>query len=213
MSLMAIMRDDPDMARRLEQGRREVEQTKNKLNENAAKYSQMYAEEIAEGTRQRQLLLTNGKAEGKSEEQVLREYGKFIPSKETPIMNFLYFFMRDDGRQPNWLGIQKEMNEKLGHTEKKIVQQTAQAVTEDELDQIFGLLVHEEEKYTNVQEPQNVDRYIYDNMTHEMFVKIKKLKALSKSPNENEAFIAYRLCLKLCERYGLDFDKVNCYTD
>jgi hypothetical protein len=47
-------------------------------------------------------------------------------------------------------------------------------------------------------------------MSHDMFVKIKKLKALSKSPNENEAFLAYRLALKLCKKYGLEFDKIPC---
>lgn len=209
MSLMAIMRDDPDMARRLEQGRKEVEQTKNKLSENASQYAQIYAEEIAEGTEKRKLLLTNGARQGKDEAAVLQEYGKFIPSDKTPIMNFLFFLMRD-GNHADWLGIHKKMNVKFGHAEKETVKQVAQAVTEDELDQIFGLMVHDDEKYANVQEPQEMDRYIYGNMTHEMFVKIKKLKALSTSDNENEAFMAYRLALKLCKKYGLELDKIPC---
>ncbi len=212
MSLMAIMRDDPDMARRLEQGRKEVEQTKNKLSENASQYAQIYAEEIAEGTEKRKLLLTNGARQGKDEAAVLQEYGKFIPSDKTPIMNFLFFLMRD-GNHADWLGIHKKMNVKFGHAEKETVKQVAQAVTEDELDQIFGLLVHDDEKYANVQEPKNLDSFIYGEMSHPMYQKIKKLKTLSKSENSNEAFIAYSLCLKLCKRYGLDFDKVNCYTD
>jgi len=215
---MAIMRDDPNMAKRLEQGRKEVEQTKDTLKENAAIFSEMYKEEIAEGTRKRQLLLSNGAREGKNESQVLQEFGKFLPSKETPIMNFLFFFMRD-GAHPDWLGIQKKMFTDFGHDKEtgtptaKVVEHVAQAVTEDELEQIFGLLVHEEEKYSNVQEPAELDKYIYGNMSHGMFVKIKKLKALSRSGNENEAFLAYRLALKLCKKYSLEFDKIPCVVE
>jgi len=55
-----------------------------------------------------------------------------------------------------------------------------------------------------------MDTFIYGNMTHETFKKIKKLKALSRSDNENEAFLAYRMCLQLCERHGLDIDRIPC---
>lgn len=212
MSLMAIMRDDPNMAKRLEEGTKEVRQTKKHLMANAAEFTEIYAKEIEEGTKKRQLLLEYGKQNGKGEATVLMEYGKFIPSKETPIMNFLYFLMRD-GNHPDWLGIHQKLNETYGHQEKESVKQVAQAMTEDELDQIFGLLVHEDEKYVNVQEPDEVDRFIYGNMSHDMFVKIKKLKALSKSPNENEAFLAYRLAIKLCKKYGLEFDRIPCQVE
>jgi hypothetical protein len=212
MSLMAIMRDDPDMAKRLEEGTKEVRQTKKHLMANAAEFTELYSKEIEEGTKKRQLLLEYGKQHGKGEAAVLMEYGKFIPSKETPIMNFLYFLMRD-GNHPDWLGIHQKLNETYGHSEKESVKQVAQAMSEDELDKIFGLLVHEDEKYVNVQEPDEVDRFIYGNMSHDMFVKIKKLKALSKSPNENEAFLAYRLALKLCNKYGLEFDKIPCQVE
>jgi hypothetical protein len=211
MSLMAIMRD-PDMAKRLEQGRKEVVQTKAKLSENATQYAQIYKAEVAEGTRQRQLLLTAGARDGKDESAVLREYGKFIPSDKTPIMNFLYFLMRD-GDHPDWMGTYKQMNVVLGHSHTETAKQVAQAVTEDELDQIFGVLIHEEERYANVQEPQDMDRFIYGEMSHPMYQKIKKLKTLSQSENQNEAFIAYRLCLKLCKKYSLEFDKVGTYTE
>lgn len=208
-SLLAIMRSDPEMAKRIEQGTKEVRETKGNLLKNAAQYSQIYKEEIEEGTRQRQLLLANGERQGKNEAQVLKEYGKFIPCKETPIMNFLYFLMRD-GDHPDWLGIHQNLNKEYGHEDKQVAKVVAQAVTEDELDQIFGLLVHDEEKYANVAEPAELDTFIYGNMSHAMFVKIKKLKALSKSPNENEAFMAYRLALRLCNKYGLEFDKIPC---
>lgn len=218
MSLMAILRDDPDIAKRLEQGTKEVRENKERLMANALEYSDIYSKEIEEGTKKRQLLLEYGRRQGKGESEVLAEYGKFIPSRSTPIMNFLYFLMRD-GDHPDWLGIHKELYKDYGFTQEQvyatpeqnnIVQHVSQAVTEDELDQIFGILVHEDEKYINVQEPKDSDYYIYGNCSHEMFSKIKKLKALSKSSNENEAFLAYRLALKLCNKFGLEFDKIPC---
>jgi hypothetical protein len=45
-------------------------------------------------------------------------------------------------------------------------------------------------------------------MTHETFVKIKKLKALSQSDNENEAAAAFIKCRELCKKYGLEYDKI-----
>ncbi len=212
MSLMAIMRNNPDIAARIEQGTKEVKETKKTLMSNAAEFSEIYSKEIEEGTRKRQLLLTEGGRQGKDEATVLQEYGKFIPSRETPIMNFLYFFMRD-GDHPDWLGTYKQMNEELGHSKNETVKQTSEAVSEEELDQIFRLLVHEDETYSNVQEPEDMDKLIYGSCTHAMFVRIKKLKALSTSDNENEAFIAYRLALKLCKKYGLEFDKIPCIVE
>jgi len=38
--------------------------------------------------------------------------------------------------------------------------------------------------------------------------KIKKLKVLSRSDNENEAAAAFLKCRELCKTYGLDYDRV-----
>jgi hypothetical protein len=195
MSLMAIMRENPDMAKRLEQGTKEVRETKKTLMANASEYTEIYHKEIEEGTRQRQLLLENGKSLGKTEEEVLKEHGRFLPSRQTPIMNFLYFFMRDGGH-PDWVGVHKELNKSYGHVNENV----EKAVSEADLEEIYQFLVHEDEQYANVQEPEEMDKYIYGNMTHSMFVKIKKLKA----------FLAYSLAMKLCNKYGLEFDKVPC---
>ncbi len=208
MNLMSIMRNDPDIAQRLEQGTLEVKASKKHLMSNASEFNEIYHKEIAEGTKKRQLLLETGKERGLKEEDVLKEFGKFIPSNETPIMNFIYFLMRD-GEHPNWLGIQKDLNVSYGHKNENL----SDAVSEKDLDQILGWLVHEDEKYSNVVEPQEMDAFIYGNMTHEMFVKIKKLKALSSSSNEHEALLAYRLCWKLCEKYGLAFDRIPCIVE
>lgn len=208
MSLMSIMRKCPDIAKRIEEGTKEVRANKKHLLDGAAEISEIYHKEIEEGTKKRQLLLEYGRQQGKTEEDVLKEYGKFIPSRATPIMNFLYFIMRD-GDHPNWLGIQKELNKSYGHTDEHL----DGAMSDYELDQILGWMVHEDEKYQSVREPQEMDRFIYGNMSHDIFVKIKKLKALATSSNENEALLAYRLCWKLCEKYGLEYDKIPCIVE
>jgi hypothetical protein len=71
----------------------------------------------------------------------------------------------------------------------------------------YGHLVDDYEENSDVPE---MDELVYGNCTHDMFKKVKKLKALSRSSNENEAFIAYRMCMELCEKYGLDMDKIPC---
>ena len=50
--------------------------------------------------------------------------------------------------------------------------------------------------------------YLYGNITLKEFGVLKKLKALSKSNNEHEAFSAYKKCLKLCERHNIEFDRI-----
>jgi len=45
-------------------------------------------------------------------------------------------------------------------------------------------------------------------VTQEQFQKLKKLKRLSRSPNEHEAFSAYTKCMQLCEAFEVDFDKI-----
>jgi hypothetical protein len=85
--------------------------------------------------------------------------------------------------------------------------------TPEELDRLCERLVHDDEKFENVDEPKEMDRFIYGNMSHGMFVRIKKLKALATSDNQNEAFTAFQLCNKLCKKYGLEFHKIPCVID
>ena len=61
--------------------------------------NQKYKQEIEEGTRKRQLLLTEGRNRGMSEDEVLSTFGQFLPSVQTPIMNFLFFLMREEDEQ------------------------------------------------------------------------------------------------------------------
>ena len=209
MSLMAIMRENPDLAKRLEEGTKEVRESKANLVAAANGYNERYEKEINEGTEKRKLLLEHGREQGKSEEEIFAEYNRFIPTKYTPILNFLFFMMRD-GNRPDWVSLQKKVHEQYGHVDLNL----ASAVSEDELESVYGQLIHEDEQdLLKDNGTPSMDSLIYGECTHKMFVRIKKLKAMSKSNNENEAFLAYRLCMKLCKKFGLDFDRIPCNID
>ena len=208
-SLMAILRDDPDFAGALAKKKEAVKKDKQNLVAAAKTYTQKYEKEIEEGTRLRQKLLTEGQAQGKSEDEVLSQYGRFLPSRQTPILNFLFFMFRDEAEQETQKMKLEELTEyyieKFGYEGFiKRLEEGSTYVKEtyaDELEDILG---------DDTEDPEEMDRFIYGNMTSATFQKIKKLKALSHSPNEKEAFLAYRKCLELCKKYNLEFDKIPC---
>ncbi len=183
VSLMKIL-DDPSLlfdGERLKKITKEVVKDKNSILKSAEDYNNKYKKEIEEGTLKRQLMIEDGARRGLKEEDVCA--GSFVPTKYTPILNWLHFMMREDNVNIGWEESRQKYNKQYGH------------------------LVDEYEEKSDV---PDVDNLIYGNCTHDMFKKVKKLKALSRSANENEAFVAYRMCLELCEKYGLDIDKVPC---
>lgn len=208
-SLMAILRDDPDFSEALAKKTEAVKKDKQGLVAAAKTYTQKYEKEIEEGTKLRQKLLTEGAQQGKTEDEVLSSVGRFLPSRQTPILNFLFFMFREETEEVQCKARLEELTqhyiEKFGY--EGFIQKLEEGATyvhekySEELDDILG---------DETEEPVDMDSYIYGNMTHETFKKIKKLKALSHSPNEKEAFLAYRKCLELCKKYNLEFDKIPC---
>ena len=180
-----LMAEDTEWAERLRKKISEVKEDKKNILSAAEKYEQEHKQEIIEGTKKKQLLLSNGTERGLTEEEVMKNYGKFLPTVRTPILNMLYFMLRES-HDPEMESIRQEYDQKYGH------------------------LLHEESYSEDVIEPKDLDEFIYGNMKHDTFQKIKKLKSLSRSENEHESFLAYRMCLKLCDRYSLDFDKIPC---
>lgn len=165
----------------IEEGKQEIIKSKKKILTIAEEYNQRHRTEILEGTKKRQLMLSENV--GRKEEDVLAEYGKFIPSVYTPILNFLYFFINE------------------GYD-------TEQELEREIQDKKYGNLF-EDIKYNCVEEPVEMEQFIYGNCTHKTFQTIKKLKRLSRSiSNENEASAAYIACMKMCEKHNLDFDRV-----
>ena len=182
MSLIALMKEDPIFAQRVERIKTEIEKDSTKIRNVAESYNQKYNKEIKEGTTKKHMLLEDGRRQGKTIEEVEMSSG-FIPSVYTPILNWLYFFMREDRN------LQEEY-------------------TRDEQDALYRTLLQEEKSIKSIEQAPDILTYIYGNITMEKFQTLKKLKRLSKSPNEHEAFSAYRKCLELCKQYNVEFDRV-----
>jgi len=206
---MAILREDPDFAGALTKKKEAVKKDKQNLVAAAKTYTQKYEKEIQEGTKLRQRLLTEGEKSGMTEDEVLGTYGKFLPSIQTPILNWLFFTFREDATESTSKMKLEELTkyyiEKFGYEEFiKKLEEGSTYVREVYAEDLEDILTKE----TN--EPEEMDHFIYGNLTQDTFKKIKKLKALSQSSNEKEAFLAYRKCLELCKKYNLEFDKIPC---
>jgi hypothetical protein len=234
LSLISIMRDDPDFGKRLAKKVETIKEDKRHLVETAAEYSQRYQDEIVEGTKLRAKLLTEGASKGLSEEQILSSYGRFVPTVYTPILNMLYFLLREsDTEYAGRYQKRDEINElllknrQLEHDvgEKNLTSEEFRTLIDEKIKEIYEeTFSTEQRKKMNAEiaketrEPASLKptpemvEFLYGNITLDMFNKIKKLKALSKSPNEQEAFQAYRKAVDLCKQYNLDFDRIPCYV-
>lgn len=192
LSLMAIIGADPDFGRRISKKVEEIKHDKKNLMDAADNYSTKYRQEILEGTEKRNRMLTEGAQRGLSEEEVISQYGRFLPSIYTPILNLLYFMLRESNDDPHY-----------GPTRYK---------ERDKLDEQFGSLREDDIEKTILKDTPNIEEFLYGNVTFDTFDKIKKLKALSRSGNKHEAFSAYSKAMELCKEYNLDFDKIPCYV-
>ena len=189
LSLMAIIGADPDFGRRISKKVEEIKHDKKNLLHAADDYGQKYRDDILEGTEKRNRMLTEGAQRGLSEEEVISQYGRFVPTVYTPILNLLYFLLRESADED----------------EDKYRQR-------DKLNEQFGHLREEDIENTVLKNTPDLEEFLYGNVTFDMFDKIKKLKALAQSSNKNEAFMAYSKAIELCKEYGLNYDKIPCYV-
>ena len=177
---------------------KEVKKDYVKLSSWARDYNNRYLGEIEEGTKKKQLLLAEGLSKGKNRETI--DFGpNFIPSNDTPILNFLFFHKRDEHYEE--LEVLREIKD-VGKKEEYLREHYNKSISDGKID---GKLDKFEEKLQ-----PNLGTLLYGDVTLEMFDKIKKLKSLSKSPNKEEAFSAYSKCMDLCNKHGLEFDKIRC---
>lgn len=192
-SLVTILRNDPDFAQQLAKKKEAVKKDKAGLLKMAGEYTEKYHKQIEEGTLRSVKMIGEGRERGKSEDEVMKEVyrGGFVPTKYTPILNLLFFLMSEGSE------FDRQAREELNQLRQ-------------EYDRQYGHLEDNTPLSENIVPPEEMIKYIYGNMSQETFQKIKKLKALSQSDNENEAFSSYRKCLELCRRHGLDFDKIPC---
>lgn len=236
LSLMTIMREDPNFGKKFSKKINDIKQDKQALLSAADEYGQKYQAEIIEGTRNRALLLTEGAKQGLTEQQVMQEYGKFIPTVYTPILNFLYFMFRETENvdapkyrqrdaineilvKSNQLSHDDEDERDLSNSEiTELLNNTYEELRKEMLvderrHEVNKQFMAEERETAKLKETPEMVEYLYGEITLDMFNKIKKLKALSKSPNEKEAFQAYRKAIELCKEYNLEFDKIPCYVE
>jgi tetratricopeptide (TPR) repeat protein len=225
-SLVKILRDDPDLSKRLAKVKEAVAKDKSTLLQNAQEFNKQYEEEIDEGTKKRQKLIAEGKSQGLQEHEI--SWGsQFLPTRQTPILNFLYFLLRDrsnnvDKQIEQLRKIQEERfkNINIEEMDAESVYMLLKATgdthlieeAQDELNKKYGSLQDdfEADDSDNLEEAPEMDSLYFEAIGHDVFKKLKKLKALSRSPNRNEAFAAYTKCIELCESLGINFDKVPC---
>lgn len=177
------LRNDPDFLGLFKKKADEIRTAKVNLLSAAQEYQEKYSEEIKEGTEKRKLLIEEGARKGLKEEEVFKDYSVFIPNNRTPILNFLFFMLREHDYSPKDSKVICEQYEKeYGHI-------------------IEG--VDSSEKNL-----PNMVSYVYCNIGDDTFATIKKLKTLSYSRNQAEADSAYRKCMDMCRKYNLEFDKI-----
>jgi len=227
------MRSDPDFRSRIQKKTQEIKEDKAHLISTATQYNKTYRTEILEGTK----LLSEGISHGLTEEEIRVNYGKFLPTTRTPLLNLLYFLLREsEGGDRNLYERRDRINEQLikshqvDHSDdettmadvdalldelrQKDYDETRSSPKRQEINQQFQKekLSRTQEEAVKLKDTPDMVNYLYGNITLDTFNLIKKLKALSKSPNEKEAFLAYRKANDLCKKYNLDFDRVPCYV-
>ena len=216
-SLMAILRNDPDFAGALSKKKEAVKMDKQNLLKAAETYTQKYQTEILEGTKKRQKLLSDGQSKGLTEEEIFKGNTTFYPTVYTPILNFLYFMMRDEDTTYNKTleEVLQEYIKQFGYERTEEIDAYIKGIVqsveiEQKLDEM-GSDVEFEDVVTDdvTEEVEESDRFIYGNLDHNIYKKIKKLKRLIKSSNPNESALAYKKCRELCDQYNLDFHKIN----
>ena len=200
LSLTSILRSsDEDFIKRMADKKKNIEKDKAGIMAAANQYAKKYEKQINEGTEKRKLLIEDGKRKGLTAEESMKNMAVFIPDKNTPILNMLYFLLHEyDGASEAIQVLREEKDRNINFDQLK-----------NNLNEKFGGLSIDDIE----QDIPEILEYVYENVTTEIFKKVKKLKALSRSPNKQEAFAAYTKCMELCEKYGLEFDKVPCNVD
>lgn len=185
---LSILQNDPSFAELFKKKIETVKEDKKTLVSNATEYNKKFQKQIDEGTEKLKLLLEEGKSKGLTEDEVRGQLQVFVPSKNTPIMNFLYFLTHEYEELDNSLRLLQE-----------------QRNLEDKQ---YAGLAHDKDHNYGAENTQDMVTYIYNNVTLETFNKLKKLKSLANSDNEEEASLAMAKCRELCKKYNLEYSKI-----
>ena len=190
LSLMSIMNSDPEFGRRISKKVEEIKHDKKNLMDAADSYGDRYKQEILEGTEKRNRLLTEGVRRGLSEDEVMRQHNGFIPTVYTPLLNLLYFLIRESDNDPYYGSSHYD--------------------TRNKLNEQFGQLREEDIEKTVLKNTPDIEEFLYGSVTLDQFDVLKKLKALSMSDNLEEATLAFRKGKELSLKYNLDWERIPC---
>ena len=240
LSLISIMRNDPDFSLRIAKKTQEIKEDKQHLVSLAEDYSKRYAQEIKEGTEFRNRLLTEGTQKGLSEDEIMASYGKFVPAKQTPILNLLYFMLRESDNDAHYgrrhYERRNQLNESVIKNGHSVITETynrsnLNELSEDEAEQILNnfideqfapassparkqlnsIMGDEERVSSEMKEPDDMETLLYGELTLSQFDILKKLKALAIcNNNSHESFLAWKKGQELCKKYSLEWDKIPC---
>lgn len=202
------IKNNPELAERLLEVAKKIKETKDILVGSAKTYSEKYKDEIAEGTKKRQLLLAEGHNKGLTDAEIISQSG-FLPTVHTPILNYLHFIDREDKNGSN-VGSKGGLEALTEACIKEYGYEDLVKTLQESVDDNVEITFEDEVSGDNTEKPKEMEEFIYGNCTSSTFQTIKKLKNLSKSDNKKEAFLAYTKCIELCKKYNLEFDKIPC---
>ena len=164
-----------------------------------------YTSEIEEGTKKKQILLEQGSYERLDGDERSAE-DAFVPSEETPLLNFLYFAERDGNYEKN-ITFNRRL-EDVGEVD----------VLRTQLDEEFGkafdsyeLSKTQSEDFVKSEfknEVRDFESFLYAKGDHDTFKKLKKLKNLAGSSDSHEALLAEERCRQLCAKYSIDYNRI-----
>ena len=231
MSLINLLKNDTNFQQRLAAKVIETKEIKTKILSSAQTYSQKYEKEIEEGDKLKRNLLTEGRSKGLDDDQILSSYGRFVPARSTPVLNWLYFLLQEsenDNIYGNRLYKQRDiLNNYLTSTYKSeddiiendaTLRQTLNDIYEETHNSTRAEVNQRMRENTTVDnigrttEPE-LETLIYENVNLDTFNKIKKLKALAQSDNIEEACAAHRKALEMCKEYSLEYSRIPCYVE
>ena len=183
---------------KLEQAKKEILGFKSGILNPAKEYNEKHKKEISENTEKIKLLLQEGAKLGKNKEQVLQENvlnkrdenGRpvFIPTEDTPVLNFLHYIMNEyESKDDEY----KERNQEKDLWDKTYAKEWL------DKDEDYG-----------VSKLEDITKSMFNGIDLETFNKLKKLKKLSTSDNENEASSSYKKCKDLCDKYNINYDQL-----
>ena len=143
-------------------------------------------------------MLTEGKSKGLKEEEIFQNNKLFIPTAQTPILNYLYFLLREGVGEEAAIRVLREADD----LDREL------SVLKEEFDKKYGGEVHKDFPDSKVDEVPNMVSFIYGKIGDDTMATLKKLKTLSMSENEKEAFVAFRKGHELCKKYSLEWDRI-----